>query len=356
MDGHDKDANNTQSNSANSNAQGIFSTPELTVDTENIAPTNTEETKSRVASIFANTDAGRSAEQLNNAMSVNSQPVTEDVVINNGPRKRSKVPIIVAIVVLVLAAIGLTAYLIISSSAKDNSQSVNTTTNAKAQASFARYANYLLYGEEKDYLDDNFQLSRVYKIDEVLREPSEYSEYWNTLLDLLEKAVSDYRNVDSKDNSLLDFMVEYQQNVKLLNFVHKIADPSINDSLKKYISVGKDQGINDTLHIYAQLSESNFTPAQEYYDVVKNLYTTQFDLLAIYANYGCIIDDIINDVCADNLSTETQAQITELANKESNYQKELVEKYNSLILYIKNDCWRINQRFIALNSMENNKQ
>lgn len=151
-------------------------------------------------------------------------------------------------------------------------------------------------------------------------------------------------------------MVEYQQNVKLLNFVHKIADPSINDSLKKYISVGKDQGINDTLHIYAQLSESNFTPAQEYYDVVKNLYTTQFDLLAIYANYGCIIDDIINDVCADNLSTETQAQITELANKESNYQKELVEKYNSLILYIKNDCWRINQRFIALNSMENNKQ
>ena len=65
---------------------------------------------------------------------------------------------------------------------------------------------------------------------------------------------------------------------------------------------------------------------------------------------------MINDVCADNLSTETQAQITELANKENNYQKELVEKYNSLILYIKNDCWRINQRFIALNSMENNEQ
>lgn len=100
--------------------QGIFSTPELTVDTEKVnqaSAASEEKARSRVASIFANTETGKQAQKLNDAMGMNSQPVDGDIVIDNrGRKKRSKVPIIVAVVVLVLAGVGVGVYFLLQQS------------------------------------------------------------------------------------------------------------------------------------------------------------------------------------------------------------------------------------------------
>ena len=107
------DDNTENKNTNNSAQQGIFSTPELTVDAEKIAQNSeatNEASRAKIASIFASTETGQQAQRLNDAMEANSEPVTEDIVIDAGSKKKSKAPIIVAVVALVLVAVGVGAW------------------------------------------------------------------------------------------------------------------------------------------------------------------------------------------------------------------------------------------------------
>ena len=57
--------------------QGIFSTPELTVDTEKLAQnseTTNEASRVKIASIFANTKTGKQAQMLNLSLIHISEP------------------------------------------------------------------------------------------------------------------------------------------------------------------------------------------------------------------------------------------------------------------------------------------
>lgn len=109
-------ASDSSTDSKQNEQQGIFSTPELTVDAEKLAQ-NAEVTKeasrAKIASIFANTETGQQAQKLNDAMNVGAEHVTEDIVIDSGRKKKSKVPIIMAIVALALIAVGVGAWFLV---------------------------------------------------------------------------------------------------------------------------------------------------------------------------------------------------------------------------------------------------
>lgn len=340
MDGHDKDANNTQSNSANSNAQGIFSTPELTVDTENIAPTNTEETKSRVASIFANTDAGRSAEQLNNAMSVNSQPVTEDVVINNGPRKRSKVPIIVAIIVLVLAAVGAGTYFLAQTLGDNKVASVNIS---EAKEKFDEFATYLLFGKPEKALSGKYEAGTAYRIgEEFAANNTEYLEHAAAMLLI---ASNVYQQTEDRNERLTDYLASLSDNLAFLIFYLGYNALPETQIANIYSSQGRDASlayINDHFRNY----QDNESQVLATFLEQKYLY---------YNNYLDYISALIDAQCVQNgqpifpcnalYATEGYNALLEKSLQNEQIARDLEELARDIVYLIPQSCWEIDALF-----------
>ncbi len=148
MDGHDDDKN--VNGAGGSPTQGIFSTPELSVDAEKIAQDNTaaaaESSRAKIASIFANTETGKQAQRLNDAMIANTVPATEDIVLDNGPKKRRKWPIVLAVVVLLAVVGGAVGYFVVGGVPEEKKRETLASL-------FGDYRKYLVDGPES--IDEN---------------------------------------------------------------------------------------------------------------------------------------------------------------------------------------------------------
>lgn len=133
----DNDKQKSAENSA-SPRPGIFSTPDLTVDTEKLAQAvpSADSNKSRIASVFANTDATRQAQQS----TITSTPLEGDIVLNGTPKKRSKVPIIILIAAILTAILVTVAVIVFS-------KTEQVDVYERVKTAFLEYANFALHGE-----------------------------------------------------------------------------------------------------------------------------------------------------------------------------------------------------------------
>lgn len=150
--------------------KGIFSSPDLSVNSENlndIKPELSEENKSRIASAFAKTDATQKQDQLAEQMSeqdaisgtvlpagalgsangagLNSNSTastaTGDIRLT-GVKKKSKLPLVLAALALIAVIGGVAAWLVLGRSGQSSNQPVT------AKEAFSAYVDYLKNGPE----------------------------------------------------------------------------------------------------------------------------------------------------------------------------------------------------------------
>lgn len=306
MDGHDNDGDNTNSTN-NSSRQGIFSTPELTVDAEKIAQNNqatSEASRAKIASIFANTETGQQSQRLNEAMVANATPATEDIVINNGPKKRSKLPIILAVVVLLVVVVGGVAYFIVNNMPGRQEQAETP------RAAFNNYLELLEKGPEQYRQEE--QTSDEWFLFTVDSNPSldgaDRAEY----LDALQQKYDVFLQSLPKNGSELDDII-MQYSEYLATVIRLLRVGITEGELLQIFST-------DSAHAAYQFIERQ-TPGLDTDDysltsssngALNKYLTTQLNLLENYSGHGCMDGSYIDYTCTSEL-TEKNTELQELS-------------------------------------------
>lgn len=292
-DGHDKNTDNSADNSAQ---QGIFSTPELTVDTEKITSKKSSNDKARVASFFADTDASKQAQQVQDAMTIPTNYATEDLVINNGgKKKRSFLPIIAAIVAVLVVVGGAAAYFLISSAPQNNTESPTTAFN--------NFREYLEKGPEEYRQDDQdepdtewflFEANQTeMEVDDMQKYTSELSNKYVIFLDALTTS-----KVYKNNSALIERSKIYQ---KILDALTKDIAVEIYDS--KLLNTYLNEGASDATRYVDEIAPTTEDDTS-YAAALNNLnqyLRTQLSKYQVLDSHGCINNEEINYSCSDEL-------------------------------------------------------
>lgn len=301
--------------------QGIFSSGELAVNSENleeIKPTLSEENKSRIASAFGKTEATQKQDQLSEQMAsqdaisgtvipantATTSTATGDIRLS-GVKKKSKLPLILLALVVAAAAVGVVVWGMM----RNSSSSTQTPSLNETEKSFAKYATYLLYGEEKDVLDGEYDNNKNYAIDQQLEDTTYNQEYWDKAETLLKTSFATLRQSDNTDKEvLLNTMENYQTTFDFLKTYKRIGNIDDEALLAAYISNGMS-GVDTLLDNYysAFYSLDNET-ATTYADQRKQQYRDIAGIYAVYRELGCIVNGLLDEETCRSVNPPPEIQ------------------------------------------------
>lgn len=307
-----------------SSAQGIFSTPELTVDTEKIAQ-NQKSDRSRMASIFANTEAGQRSQKLNDAMGISTQPLTpeemqpttEDAASETAlPRKRNKKPFIIVLILVLVVGVGVGVYLLINNF-------VANTQISQINA-FNEYYDYLKNGPEggrEAMADINLSESVWYfsALNDLAISDVARTEYYDILLEKFNR-FKQVIETQSSESPLKDGVMRYSRILELTVLIDSIT--SVNDTLQRvYLASGAEAA-------YAYVSEiasANGNTVNEFIASVsqqlENYLNKELALVRMSENGGCYLGAQIDYTCQNDLAASNTTF------KQTYSEQQLVLKY-----------------------------
>lgn len=333
----DNDKQKSAENSA-SPRPGIFSTPDLTVDTEKLAQAvpSADSNKSRIASVFANTDATRQAQQS----TITSTPLEGDIVLNGAPKKRSKTPIIVIIACLVII-MSVTVTTIALMGAHDKTSDISSKT---AKTDFDHFATYLLYETEKDILRDEYEPTREYAVARNMGTSQENDRFWEEVLRLFGTARQSYDELFRADESSLNILDSYSKNLIFLDTYRKKDMSDINNIISEYVDYGYDFAFSKLEDFYADMNNINNATSLQYYNFIIKEYEAMFKLIDYYVEYGCMKNGAIDSTCVKNIVNIEDDKDSGLIRAVSDYNDSTQQTMlfvDGIISSVIENCWAI---------------
>lgn len=311
MDGQDNDSNKP-SNDATSG--GIFSTPELTVDAEKIAqPTPSDEQK-RVASIFANTTTGQQAQKLNDAMEAQAAPITEDLVIQNEPRKRSKFPLIFAGIVLILAIASVVVWMVVRNNTGSNAPASPQT----ALEAFEDYRNSIVNGNNTENTNSENNDWFLYQLRNSGLNIASMKEYTNS--------------VENKYNVFLGFSdtnlsdINMDRYGRLLDIFLKSGSLRVlqQEVLDMFVKSGSESAYQYIVEVTPkQPDDEQYGSMTLISDAIGTYLNDELTLYEIYEGWQCIENGEVSMPCVDDHATGHKTY-DELLNSQSAAQQTIM--------------------------------
>ena len=146
---------------------GIYSTPDLTVNPENIVLTGevvSDSNQERIAAAFTQTGASNRARAIARANQTfrASVPfpstITGDIQLQPSTQRKRKLPLVMIAAVAILAVIGGVVYAVVRGNIGKSSP-IPAATVETAKEQFDQFATYMLYGESSNELSGNYSLS-----------------------------------------------------------------------------------------------------------------------------------------------------------------------------------------------------
>lgn len=357
--------------------QGIFSSPDLSVNSENleeIKPELSEGNKSRIASAFAKTDATQKQDQLSEQMAENdaisgtvipaggagfdganagpngfgsaglagasnatASTATGDIRLA-GVKKKSKLPLVLAALVVLAVVGGVAAWLVLGR--KDNNPSQATTPLSATETAFAKYANYLLYGEEKTTFDGEYDSSHSYLLNQQLDAENYDQTYWDEASELLDKTTEALAQADdpAKDQ-LTNAFNNYRQNFNFVKYYKRTGAPDEDALRGTFMTSGMDGIATSLKDFYAGFSLLNSGAAQAYADQSIQRYTDMMGIYQLYNELGCVQDGVINESACATPSVEQQSRMMNLSESLARNARAASTTLENAVRYVESYCW-----------------
>ena len=236
---------------------------------------------------------GNAPEYFNNAV---QDIVIADVAAADAKKKRKKVALIALAVVAVLAA-GLGIFLLIVQLSKPSASSV--------KSAFNRYANYVLYGEEKN--SDFGEYSDTVKYTILDKYDNVDENYNRRMKELFEKFYSQYngaveQGIYKKDEAIDD----YKEIVMSVYYGFEMDESiSLNSIASSVISKGKEGYLKEISEKSKWYTEQGVSYLAEDWNNVMSAYAS---LAEAYNNVGCIVNGKIDYGCIENLAESSLAE------------------------------------------------
>lgn len=299
MDGRDDNTDNVNNSdqakgaAAQGQSQGIFSTPDLTIDAEKIAPTDNERERSRVASIFAKTETGKQAQKLNDAMGMATQPAEEDIVVAKPRKKRSKMPIIVAVVVVLALAIGGVVI-----------WALNRTEKVTPLMAWNDYREYLEKGPESSQAEDGEEWF-LFGIAQTELSGEAIDNYTNELMNKYDK----FADLVNNTNLKVDNLERFRERVNIYKNILQVAIKTstvewLNAKMSSEYLAHDAYAARQYIDQVASISEDD-SQWSEALNFINEYLTSGFTTLEIAKAHDCITDGSLDVSCTVDLMSSS---------------------------------------------------
>lgn len=335
-----KEENQPSDDNVTQAPQGIFSSPDLSVNSENlgeIKPELSNENKSRIASAFAQTDATQKQDQLSEQMAdqdaisgtvipaTNSttSTATGDIKLS-GAKKKSKLPLVFAALVLFAVIGGVAVWLVLGR--KDG----GSTQPVTAKEAFSAYEDYLKNGPENlrsnQERGDNDEYFLFGVTNSNIISESELSSY-------LKELTARYNTFSSMLGSMESLGgVNLDQYSRMLTLFVKSA--SLRELRQGLLDRYLDNGPNSAYNYISEVVPKQ--PDNEEYYAMKKISSAleaylndELNLVELYQDIGCIDNHTINTACGDE-EGYTNSAFMELRAEQAGEQ-EVIINYNEVL-------------------------
>ena len=250
---------------------------------------------------------GNAPEYFNNAV---QDIVIADVAAADAKKKRKKIALIALAVVAVLAA-GLGIFLLIVQLSKPSASSV--------KSAFNRYANYVLYGEEKSSdIGEYSDTTRYTIMDKYTDVDEDYNKNFKRLLDAFYNAYNDAVNEGTYEKDGMDEFIDTA--FAVYSTMELDSSYTLPQMANDYLAEGRENVLSkleDKYNSYAEKTDSRYI-----YDW-RQTRLEYLELVSDYVNEGCSATGSIDEQCAEaaagrNASVQSRlAKIGELEEVET---------------------------------------
>lgn len=294
----------------------------------------------RVAAAFASTDASRGAAMVPSGSNAMTQSTaTGDIRLAPTPRKKmSKLPFIIGAGVLAIVVI-VAVLLLMREGGGDSVISGNP------KGTFDKYANYLLFGEEKEGAPGGeFDLDTAYEVDRQLASGEIDEKYWTRSRELLESAVSQYStDEDSIDPDLGMVLGDYQKVFNFIDLYRQVGDFNESGMVTLYADSGAAAVETEIGASYTRYLESDLQTAKDYAEQRIQEYSAMLELYGIYDSWGCLRDgDVDESACTPDPSlAEEFTKLNETISEAGARADTILEQS---IRSLKDGCWRLSNQ------------
>lgn len=367
-------------NSNNDDGQGgIFSTPELTVETQNLPDPEgqpSDDDKSRIAAVFQKHDrsrqrqsaearAAREAELANQArweqnvsgpngqnpaaqamnaaaLSMADIPSTATGDIRlPGEKKKSrwKAPLIILLVLLVIGlGGGGMAWMMLGHREE--------VSNNNLREVFNSYANFFLYNTDSDAnLEGLYRYGDTYYAG-MLDDENEIDAHFAKSEEKYQAFIESYRKYieqhsDDELTSAREQIESYYTDLDLLRYIRKRPNLTAGDLLEAFIE-SPDNIAAEVDTYYDALAESTVeatrTYGQEYKTQIQNL----LEAYQIYDAQGCIAEGVISLACRRNTEDEDLAKANRIVTAFSDFYNGALGTFRRISIDVYKNIWVIN--------------
>lgn len=261
-----------------------------------------------------------------------------DIILNNAPRKSAlnKKPLIIGAVAIIITIVIMMVFLFIKGSGRSR-------ITAVSEKKFHQYANYLLFGEDKDTaLPAEYDRWSVYNLEEQLENDTFGQTYWDKTETLLNESVDKYHELgDSANTTLLAALDEYRNAYRFLRAYHQLAEPNESTIVSTLADSGKSAATSYTKEIFDPLLEFNVIYADSYVDYKLAQYGALIDYYDQYNIAGCLVSGEINNTCPQ-INDEALLEYIDMIDQSAFLADEAIE---SLVQFLTQDCWTISKQF-----------
>lgn len=261
-----------------------------------------------------------------------------DIILNNAPRKSAlnKKPLIIGAVAIIVTIVVSLIILAIQNSGRSR-------IAAASEKKFYQYANYLLFGEDKNTaLPAEYDRWSVYNLEEQLESDAFGQTYWDKTETLLSESVDKYHELDNSANTtLLAALDEYRNAYRFLRAYHQLAEPNESTIVSTLADSGKSAATSYIKEIFDPLLEFNVIYADSYVDYKLAQYGALIDYYDQYNTAGCLVSGEVNSNCPQ-INDETLLEYIDAVDQSSFLADETIE---SLVQFLIQDCWSISKQF-----------
>lgn len=214
---------------------------------------------------------------------------------------------------------------------------------AASEKKFHQYANYLLFGEDKDTaLPGEYDRWSVYDLEEQLEGDAFGQAYWDKTETLLNESVDKYHEMgDSANSTLLAALDEYRSAFQFLRAYRQLAEPNESTIISTLVDSGKSAAVSYIKEIFEPLLEFNVIYADSYVDYKIAQYSAFIDYYEQYNAAGCLTSGEVNNSCPQI----DEAALLQHIDTADQYDFLAEETIVSLIQFLTQDCWAISKQF-----------